>query len=252
MKQLLERMSVGVIIPTRNEAAALPHVLAAIPDWVTAVVVADYLSKDGTPEIARRHGAIVVHVTRPGYGRACLSAMEALPPVDIVAFVDGDASDDLEQLVDLLAPIAEGHADLVIGSRTLGQRERGSLTPQQVFGNWLACFLMRIIWGTNFTDLGPFRAIRREALDELSMADKDYGWTVEMQVKAARAGLRCREIPVHYRRRIGTSKISGTVTGSIKAGAKILWVIAREVVAPGTPSKVNPPSRRETSPKRLV
>lgn len=231
MSQTPSHGSVGVVIPTRNEAAALPRVLQAIPEWVTAVVVADHRSTDGTPTIARQHGAIVVNVDRPGYGRACLSAIAALPPVDIVVFVDGDASDDLGQFNDLVAPVAAGRAEMVIGSRTRGVRERGALTPQQVFGNWLACTLIRLVWRVQFTDLGPFRAIRRDALDALEMKDPDYGWTIEMQVKAARRGFRCLEIPAHYRQRIGTSKISGTLSGSIRAGVKILWVIAREALS---------------------
>lgn len=236
--------SVGVVIPTRNEAAALPQVLAAIPPWVSAVVVADHRSSDGTPDIARRFGAVVVDEPRPGYGRACLSALAALPPVDVVVFLDGDASDHPGEMAGLVEPIARGEADFVLGSRVLGARERGALTPQQVFGNWLACTLIRFIWGARFTDLGPFRAIRRDALDALAMADENYGWTVEMQVKAARAGLRCRELPAAYRRRIGVSKVSGTVSGSVKAGVKILWVIAREALRPtsaGAAGRAAPP-----------
>ena len=219
---------IGVVIPTRNEAAAIPHVLGAMPPFVTAVAVGDYCSTDGTVEIARERGAIVVEVDGPGYGHACLAAIDALPPVDIIVFVDGDAADDLSEMAALVEPIVQGDADLVIGSRVTGEREAGALTTQQVFGNWLACWLVRLIWGVRFTDLGPFRAIERAAFDRLQMADRNYGWTVEMQVKAARAGLRCREHPVRYRRRIGISKVSGTLTGSLRAGCKILWVIARE------------------------
>lgn len=222
--------TVGVVIPTRNEAAAIAHVLAAMPAWVTAVVVADYRSDDGTPEMARRHGARVVDLARPGYGHACLAAIAALPPVDVIAFVDGDAADDLGAMAQLVGPVARGEADLVIGSRLRGNREPGALTPQQVFGNWLACQLMRLIWGAQFTDLGPFRAISRSAYERLGMADENYGWTVEMQVKAARLPLRCIEVAVDYKRRIGRSKISGTLSGTVKAGTKILWIIAREAL----------------------
>jgi glycosyltransferase involved in cell wall biosynthesis len=221
---------VGVIIPTRNEAQALPLVLKALPSWITCVVVGDYRSTDGTPDIARNNGAHVVAVDKPGYGAACLAAIAALPPIDIIVFIDGDAADDLTALSDLITPIARNEADLVLGSRVLGTRERGALTPQQIFGNWLACTLMRHLWGTSFTDLGPFRAISHSAYERLQMADENYGWTVEMQVKAAKRGLRCREIPANYRCRIGQSKVSGTLSGSVRAGIKILSVIAREAV----------------------
>ncbi|MDP2802121.1 MAG: glycosyltransferase family 2 protein [Phreatobacter sp.] len=223
---------IGVVIPTRNEAKALPAVLGAMPVFVDTVVIGDYLSTDGTQDVGRRLGAIVVNVEGPGYGRACLAAIAALPPVDVIVFVDGDAADDLSAMTHLVQPIIDGEADLVLGSRVLGQREAGALTPQQVFGNWLACSLMRLVWGRSFTDLGPFRAISHAALQRLAMADLNYGWTVEMQIKAARVGLRTREIPVDYRRRIGVSKVSGTVSGTIKAGTKILWVIGREALRP--------------------
>lgn len=225
------RHCVAVVIPVLNEAQALPHVLAAIPGWVRHVVVADNGSTDGSGEIARRAGAIVVEEPRRGYGSACLAALAAVPTADIVVFMDGDASDDASEMSALVTPIVENNADMVLGSRTMGTRERGSLTPQQMFGNALACTLIRWIWGVRFTDLGPFRAIRREALERLRMADRDYGWTVEMQVRAASLGLRCREIPVRYRRRIGRSKVSGTVRGVIGAGTKILYVIGREALA---------------------
>lgn len=228
----LNGLLVGVVIPTRNEAAALPAVLGAMPDFVDAVAIGDYRSTDGTREIGRRHGAIVVSVEGPGYGRACLEAIAALPPVDIIVFVDGDAADDLSGMARLVRPIAEGETDFTLGSRVLGRREDGALTPQQVFGNWLACGLIRVIWGERFTDLGPFRAISRDAFARLAMADLNFGWTVEMQIKAARQRLRTLEIPVDYKRRIGVSKVSGTVSGTIKAGVKILWVIAREGLTP--------------------
>jgi glycosyltransferase involved in cell wall biosynthesis len=223
-------LRVGVIIPTRNEALALPSVLPAIPPWVAEVIVVDNASTDGTPELARRLGARVVSEPRRGYGRACLAGIAALSPdVDTVLFMDGDASDRPEDMLRLLAPIAAGEAELVIGARTLGV-ETGALTPQQRFGNALACLLIRLIWGVRYTDLGPFRAIRRDALARLAMRDETWGWTVEMQVRAARIGLRVRELPVGYRRRIGTSKISGTLSGTIRAGWKILWVIGAEAL----------------------
>jgi glycosyltransferase involved in cell wall biosynthesis len=224
-------LSVGVVIPALNEAQALPHVLAAIPQWVRIVVVADNGSTDGTAAVARAHGATVASEPIRGYGRACLTGIAAMPAyIDVIVFLDGDASDTPSDMARLIAPIAEGRADMVLGSRTLGSREPGSLTPQQVFGNWLACTLIRLVWGQRFTDLGPFRAIRADKLRQLGMADPDFGWTVEMQVKAARQGLATLEIPVGYRRRIGKSKISGTVRGVIGAGTKILYVIGREAV----------------------
>jgi glycosyltransferase involved in cell wall biosynthesis len=231
---------VAVIIPVLNEAEALPHVLAGIPDWVSIVAVADNGSTDGSGEIAKALGALVVREPRRGYGSACLAAMAALPPVDIVVFLDGDKSDDARDMADLVAPIASGAADFVLGSRTMGVRESGSLTPQQIFGNWLACSLIHVIWGQKFTDLGPFRAIRRASLDALHMSDPDYGWTVEMQVRAAKAQLRTHELPVRYLRRIGQSKVSGTLRGVIGAGTKILYVIGREALKrrsiPGVPT----------------
>jgi glycosyltransferase involved in cell wall biosynthesis len=223
---------IGVVIPTRNEAGALPAVLGALPNFVDAVAIGDYRSTDGTREIGGRFGAVVVDVEGPGYGRACLAAIAALPPVDIIVFVDGDAADDLSAMARLVEPIIDRKADFVLGSRVLGRRERGALTPQQVFGNWLACTLIRLIWRVHFTDLGPFRAISCDAYEQLAMADLNFGWTVEMQIKAARKGLASIEIPVDYRRRIGVSKVSGTISGTIKAGAKILWVISREALRP--------------------
>lgn len=231
---LVHSGTVAVIIPVLNEAEALPRVLGAMPDWVGHVIVADNGSTDGSGDIAKAAGAIVVREPRRGYGSACLKALAALPEdVGIVVFMDGDASDDAADMTALVEPIRCGEADLVLGSRVLGERERGSLTPQQIFGNALACTLIRLVWGVRFTDLGPFRAIGRKALDSLLMADKDYGWTVEMQVRAAKLKLRCREVPARYRRRIGTSKVSGTIRGVIGAGTKILYVIGREALGIG-------------------
>ncbi|MBC8049781.1 MAG: glycosyltransferase family 2 protein [Chitinophagales bacterium] len=221
-------LNIGVIIPAKNEALALPSVLSALPCWAAPVIVADYKSTDGTGEIAVAHGAIHLHVTRPGYGAACLQALAILPPCDVVVFLDADASDRPQEISSLLAPIADGLADFVLGSRTLGQCERGALTIQQRAGNWLACFLIRTLWGERFTDLGPFRAITSSALADLNMSDQNFGWTIEMQIRAAKLGLRCQEVPVTYRRRLGRSKVSGTVIGTIKASAKILFVIGRE------------------------
>lgn len=226
-------LRVAVVMPARDEAQALPRVLPAIPPWVGWVIVADNGSRDATAEVARDLGALVVHEPRPGYGRACLAGLAALPEeAEVVVFMDADASDLPEEMALLLAPIAAGEAELVIGSRVRGEAERGALTPQQRFGNALACWLMRVIWGGRFTDLGPFRAVTRGALARLAMQDKTWGWTVEMQVRALRLGLRVAEVPVGYRRRVGVSKISGTLMGSVRAGVKILYVIGREALAP--------------------
>jgi glycosyltransferase involved in cell wall biosynthesis len=224
-------LSVGVVIPALNEAGAIGAVIGEIPDWVDRVVVADNGSTDGTDEAARRAGATVVSEPERGYGAACLAGIAAVGAVDVVVFLDGDYSDYPADMGALVDPIVAGEADLVLGSRTLGEREAGALTPQQVFGNWLATRLIGRIWGLRFTDLGPFRAIRRSALERLAMADRDYGWTVEMQIKAARLGLACREVPARYRRRIGRSKVSGTIKGTFRAGTKILWLIGSNALA---------------------
>lgn len=223
-------LRVAVVIPALNEAPALPHVLPAIPAWVVEVIVVDNGSRDATAAVAAGLGARVVSEPRRGYGQACLSGIAALSPgIDTVVFMDADASDRPEEMDRLLAPIVAGAADMVIGSRPLGA-EPGSLTPVQRFGNALSCWLIRVLWGVRFTDLGPFRAITRPALARLEMQDRNFGWTVEMQVRAAGRGLRCAEIPVSYRRRIGQSKVSGTISGSVKAGVKILWVIGVEAL----------------------
>jgi glycosyltransferase involved in cell wall biosynthesis len=212
-------------------------VLTAIPRGdadagysVGVVVVADNGSRDGTAGVARAHGATVVGEPRRGYGAACLAALAWLRtrPPDVVAFLDADGSSDPAQLPRLLTPLRDGHADLVIGSRARGRAEAGSLTPVQRFGNRLASALLRLLWRSRTTDLGPFRAIRWAALERLGMRDRDYGWTVEMQARAARAGLRVIEVPVDWRRRTaGKSKVSGTVRGVFGAGWKILFTIAR-------------------------
>lgn len=225
-------LRIGCVIPALNEARAIGRVLAAVPGWVDAVVVADNGSDDGTGEVARASGAIVVTEPRRGYGQACLAALATLPAVDIVAFIDGDFSDHPEDIHMLVDPIVAGRADLVMASRTLGSVEPGALTPQQRFGNWLATGLVAAFWRKRFTDLGPFRAISVAALRTLDMRDTTFGWTVEMQIKAARAGFRAIEQPARYRRRIGDSKISGTLSGSVRAGAKILVLIWREALLP--------------------
>ncbi len=223
-------LHIGCIIPAFNEEKAIGSVLAALPAWVDCVVVADNGSTDATADVARAMGARVVYVDERGYGAACLGGLGVMSAVDVIVFLDGDYSDYPEQMHMLVDPIVAGRADLVIGSRVTGEAEAGSLTPQQRFGNWLATRLVWWIWSVRYTDLGPFRAIRRAALEQFGMADRTFGWTVEMQIKAAQQGLLTMERPVRYRRRIGTSKISGTLQGTVRAGARILTLIAREAV----------------------
>ncbi len=223
---------VDVIIPAYNEEASIALVVQEIPrQLVREIIVCNNNSRDNTAAIARAAGATVVDELRPGYGSACLRGMAHIRQrapkdrPDIVIFLDGDHSDYPEEMPLLLAPIVEKGIDLVIGSRALGQLEAGAMQPQQIFGNWLATNLIRLFYSYSFTDLGPFRAIRYEALENLGMSDPDFGWTVEMQVRAAKAGLKCTEVAVRYRKRIGTSKISGTIRGTLLAGHKILWTI---------------------------
>jgi glycosyltransferase involved in cell wall biosynthesis len=222
-------MRASVIIPVFNERESLPLVVGDVPRGLVAeIVVVDNGSTDGTDRIAKGLPVRLILEKRHGYGSACLAgltALEASPP-DVVVFLDGDYSDHPEEMPSLLAAIDAG-ADLVIGSRTLGRRERGALLPQARFGNLLACFLIRVLYGHRYTDMGPFRAIRWDACRRLNMRDTDFGWTCEMQVKALREGLRIEEVPVSYRRRVGVSKITGTVSGTLRAGYKILWTIAR-------------------------
>ncbi|MFQ5804984.1 MAG: TIGR04282 family arsenosugar biosynthesis glycosyltransferase [Phycisphaerae bacterium] len=217
--------TIAVIIPAFNEEQAIGQVIAAIPDWADDIVVADNGSTDRTAEVAERRGARVVREPRRGYGSACLAAVAALVEPQVVVFLDGDYSDHPEEMPLLVDPVINGDADLVIGSRVLGRCEPGALTPQARFGNWLSCRLMYWFWGVRHTDLGPFRAIRYDSLKRLSLRDPDYGWTVEMQVKAAQQQLRVREVPVSYRSRIGKSKVSGTLRGMVGAGTKILLTI---------------------------
>jgi len=221
-------LRVALIIPALDEEAAIAQLVGQVDrEIVDDVVVADNGSADRTAELAQQAGARVVFAPRRGYGSACLAGIAAVPDADVVVFMDGDGSDDPEQISLLLAELQGTGADLVIGSRTRGPREPGSLTAVQVFGNALACGLIHLLWGIRFTDLGPFRAIRRAALQCLNMADPDYGWTVEMQIKAVQQGLECVEVPVrHRKRRAGKSKVSGTVCGSYRAGRRILAYIA--------------------------
>jgi glycosyltransferase involved in cell wall biosynthesis len=223
-------MDVAIVIPALDEELSLPGVLADVPaEFAARVVVVDNGSRDRTAQVARDAGAEVVREPRRGYGAACLAGLAHLAarPPDVVAFLDADHSNDPRELPALFAPLAAG-ADLAIGSRVLGRREEGSLTSLQVFGNALAAGLMRVAFGARVTDLGPFRAIRWPALQRLGMRDRDYGWTVEMQARAFREGLSVAEVPVRtWRRRVGSSKVSGTLRGAFGAGTKILFTIAR-------------------------
>ena len=224
----IEDLDIRLVIPALNEEASIADVVAAAPRIYREIIVVDNGSTDRTTERARSAGARVIDEPRRGYGRACKTGIEAAGMCDVIVFMDGDGADAPEQAKDLVSPIASGEADLVIGSRLMGRVEAGALTLPQRIGNRLACRLMKIFWRGDFTDLGPFRAIRRDALERLSMDDEAFGWTVEMQARALKCGLRCVERPVDYRRRIGRSKISGTVKGVVMAGATIMYVLFRE------------------------
>ncbi len=222
---------IDVIIPAYNEEKSIPKVIGEIPNIVRHIVVANNNSTDRTGEVAKSVGAVVVFEPQKGYGKACLTAMDWIKSQeiqpDIVVFLDGDYSDYPEEMLDLIQPIHGGKADMVIGSRALGERERGSMTFPQVFGNWLATTMMKYMQGAKFSDLGPFRAIVWSKLLDLKMVDQNFGWTIEMQIKAHKAGLRYSEVPVNYRKRIGVSKVSGTVKGVFGAGYKIIFTIFR-------------------------
>jgi glycosyltransferase involved in cell wall biosynthesis len=224
---------VVVIIPALDEESSIALVVAELPVPASRVIVVDNGSRDRTAERARAAGARVVSEPRRGYGQACLAGIAAAGAPELIAFVDADHSDYPAQLTRVVGPLRSGEADLVIGSRTLGASERGAHPWHAVLGTRLAVGLMNLAVGTRATDLGPFRAIRADALRRLEMRDRNYGWTVEMQVKAARRGLRVVEVPVDYRRRIGRSKVSGTLGGSVRAGFKILATILRHALAPG-------------------
>ncbi len=236
-------MLVDVLIPALNEEAALPTVLDEIPrELVRRIVVIDNGSTDGTAAVARERGAEVVVEPERGYGAACLAGIAAIAgnPPDVVVFLDGDRSDHPRELPRLLAPIASGRAELVIGSRVLGGADAGSLTPQQRMGNAIAASLLRAIYRVPATDLGPFRAIRWSTLRSLGLRDRTFGWTVEMQLEAARRGVAMIEVPVSYRRRIGHSKISGTVRGTLGAAHKISLFLARHALLNATERGARP------------
>ncbi len=227
---------IGVIIPAFNEEKSIGKVLSDIPySFVQEVVVVDNNSTDNTAQVAQQRGATVLKQPKRGYGHACLKGiryyrnMSRAERPEIIVFLDGDYSDFPEELPSLVKPIAKEGVDLVIGSRMLGEREKGALLPQAVFGNWLATQLIWLFYGHSFTDLGPFRAIKFDRLLELNMQDKTFGWTVEMQVKAIKNGLVCQEVPVSYRQRIGHSKVTGTVKGTFMAGTKIIYTIFKHI-----------------------
>jgi glycosyltransferase involved in cell wall biosynthesis len=220
--------SISVIIPAFNEESSIGLVLDDLPKTnLLEIIVVNNGSTDRTVEVAQAHGARVVDEPRRGYGQACLTGMANLGRPDIVVFVDGDYSDYPEELTSLVEPIEKGEADFVLGSRMILEQSRKALLPQARYGNRLAVFLIRLFFGHQFTDLGPFRALRYDSLMQLGMQDRNFGWTVEMQIKAVRKGLRIRELPVRYRERVGVSKITGTVSGTFKAGTKIIYTIFR-------------------------
>ncbi len=222
-------MKISVVIPAFNEEKSIPYVLNDIPNFVNLIIVCDNSSTDKTSEIAKNMGAKVVFEEKKGYGNACLKAISYLRNLkdkpEIVVFIDGDYSDDPKQMKKIVDPIFYEGYDLVLGARTKSLRDKNSMTAHQIFGNWLACFLMRIFFNSRFKDLGPFRAITWDKLMQLDMRDKSFGWTIEMQIKALIKNYKYKEIGVKYKKRIGKSKISGTLVGSILAGKKILYLI---------------------------
>ena len=223
-------MVIKVIIPAFNEEKAIANVIREIPKYVNEIIVVSNNSNDKTIEVAKKAGATVLTEDKKGYGYACLKGMEYIAnqesKPEIIVFLDGDYSDYPEELTQIVRPIIEQNIDFVIGARNTKLRENGSMTPQQIFGNWLATFLMKLFFNAKFTDLGPFRAIKYDQLLLLNMEDKTYGWTVEMQLKVLKQKMSYIEIPVRYKNRIGVSKVSGTIKGTIMAGIKIIsWIL---------------------------
>lgn len=221
--------NIKVIIPAFNEEQSIGKVIQDIPKTVSEIIVISNNSTDDTVKVAAENGATVLSEIRKGYGYACLKGMDYIFELDIkpdiIVFLDGDYSDFPEELTKLVEPIINGNTDFVVGARVSELRESGAMTPQQVFGNWLATFLMRLFFKSTFTDLGPFRAIKYQKLLDLKMQDKTYGWTVEMQLKVLKQKISYMEIPVNYRNRIGVSKVSGTLKGTVMAGIKIIgWI----------------------------
>ena len=224
----MNETKISIIIPALNEENSIGQVINSLPKIYYQLIVVDNGSNDSTRKIAKKNGAIVLIEKNRGYGNACIKGIQFLKktPPDIVVFLDGDFSDFPQEIKKIIKPIEQKKVDFVIGSRIKSLREKGSMTPQQIFGNKLACFLLKLIYGGKFTDLGPFRAIKWDTLMDLNMIDKTYGWTIEMQLKVLRKKISYTETPVRYRRRIGNSKISGTLKGSLLAGIKIIgWIV---------------------------
>ena len=223
---MYKNKKISVIIPALNEEKSIPLVINDHPKGIVdEIIVVDNGSSDNTPLVAEKAGAVVVREETKGYGLACQRGISRAKASDIIVILDADYSDYPDRINHLLAPIVDHGFDMVLGSRTLGNTEKGALTLPQIFGNRFATFLIKLVTGFKYTDMGPFRAIRTQTLKDLTMTDKNYGWNVEMQIKAVKKGLRIKEVPVDYRNRIGTSKISGTISGIIKAGTKIVYSV---------------------------
>lgn len=224
---MIDDKRIVVIIPAYNEEESLPKVIKDIPGFIDEIIVANNGSTDSTIGVAEKAGATVLTELEKGYGAACLKAIDYIEDkeFDIVVFIDGDYSDYPEEMKLIIDPILKDNYDLVIGSRMIGKRDEGAMLPQAIFGNWLASFLIRLFWKYKFTDLGPFRAIKYSSLIKLNMQDRNFGWTVEMQIKAAKLKMKTFEVPVSYRKRIGQSKVTGTIKGTVKASLKILYLI---------------------------